>query len=91
MRKRLLLWTTLLMMLAGIGCAMIPFGRAMNPNAESRNNFTYIVKLSPLKAGEFRQIDVNGRPLFVLSPSAEQWKSIHQMDSLVGDPHMSEM
>lgn len=89
MRKRLLLWTTLLLMLVGFSAALTPFARAFNPNARSRDNATILVDLPPLKTGELQRLQVNGRPLLILRPSAEQWQSIRQMDSHVWDKRMS--
>lgn len=89
MRKRLLLWSTVLVVLASIGFAIIPFASALKPNVVARNNSTDYVTLSPIKAGEVQRVTVRGKTLFILRPSPEQWQSIHQMDGHVWNPELS--
>lgn len=89
MRKRLLLWSTVLVILAGIGFAIIPFASALKPNVVARNNSTDYVTLSPIRAGEVQRVTVRGKTLFILRPSPEQWQGIHQMNGHVWNPELS--
>ena len=91
MRKRILLWTTVLLILVGIAGVITPFALALKPNPRGRNDDTYVTTLviKGIRDGELQSVRVGNRNLFIFRPTPVQWQNIHRLDAHVWDPGMA--
>lgn len=83
-RSTLLLVLTLLCLIAGAALSGVFFS-SLSPSDRTQNDAEFVVTLAPVVEGKLQVVSVNGRPLFVLKPDAQQRRSIEEMDGHVFD------
>lgn len=91
MGKRKLLTVLLAVVaLSGLLIFVMPFLQSMSPTSEAVNNATQNVSIEDIKAGTYKMVQWQGRPVVVYRPSKESISELEAMNTEVWGPDITE-